>query len=467
MLKISTIKALVVPDDSSRVKITRLSINSAQSDFSPFLVKDQLYFVSSRPSQIGIVYADEANNSEMSDIYYVRKKDSISFNEPLSLPVLNTKYNEGPIAINKQGDMIYFSGNEIKKGKNGISKLLKIYSSKKVNNKWTKPELLSFCKDSFSYCHPALSNDGKTLVFCSDKPGGYGGMDIYIINSIDGHWSAPVNAGNKINSINNEVFPFLSSANILLFSSNRADGFGGLDIYSFDLNDPIDNDLKKLPVPINSPADDFGICTDSTNEAGYFSTNRISKYKDDIYYFAIVVPDFSDATVPTIKNKFCYTFFEETTLEDKDTVNLTYEWDFGNGKKVREKKVRYCFDKPGDYPIQLNIVEKNSDEVFQSEASYVLNIERPEQLYITCCDTIGIGKELKVCCEGSAIKGYNIEKIYWNFGDGKYNYGTTVNHNFKTKGVYTIELGIVARKNESNQIGKFKITKKIIVTESI
>ncbi|MBA3682383.1 MAG: PKD domain-containing protein [Bacteroidetes bacterium] len=463
--KILHAECIVVLEDSSRIKITRLNINTAQSDFSPFVINKELYFISARPTNVAVVYTDVNNVTEMTNIYSGIKKDSISFKKISSLPIINSKYNEGPVTINNKGDIIYFSGNEIRSGKNGNQNLLKIYSSKKINNKWTKPELLPFCKDDFSYCHPSISKDGNTLVFSSNCGKGYGGMDLFIVNSFNGSWSKPVNAGNKINSDSNELFPFLSENNILFFSSNRNNGIGGLDIYSFDLNDPIESEIAHLPEPLNSPSDDFGIWVDSTSENGYFSTNRVPEYKDDIYYFATLIPDFNNGKTPIVKNKFCYTFFEETTLEANDT-NLTYEWNFGSGQKVRSLKTRHCFNKPGNYPIQLNIVEKNSGEIFYSEASYTLNIEEPEQLYITCCDTINVGKELKIDCERSAIKGYDIEKMYWHFGDGRYNCGYSVKHNFKMSGTYTIQLGVLARNQVTKKIERFKIEKKITVIEN-
>ncbi len=453
-------------EDSSRIKITRLNINTAQSDFSPFVINKEIYFVSSRPTNVGIVYTDINDATEMTDIYSGIKKDSVNFKKISTLPVINSKYNEGPVTMNKKGDIIYFTGNEIRSGKNGNQNLLKIYSSKKIDDKWTKPELLPFCKGDFSYCHPALSKDGNTLVFSSNGDKGYGGMDLYIVNCFNGNWSNPVNAGNKINGTSNELFPFISENNMLFFSSNRDNGMGGLDIYSFDLNDPIENETAHLPHPINSLADDFGIWMDSTLENGYFSTNRLPEYKDDIYHFTTVIPDFSKAQTPLVKDKFCYTFFEETTLETNDT-NLTYEWNFGNGQKVRNIKTKHCFSKPGDYPIQLNIVEKNSGEIFYSEATYTLTIEEPEQLHITCCDTISIGKELKIESERSAIKGYDIEKVYWQFGDGIYSYGNNVKHNFKRSGTYTIQLGVLARNQVTKKVERFKIEKKITVIENI
>ncbi|MEO6424672.1 MAG: PKD domain-containing protein [Bacteroidia bacterium] len=458
----------MIAEDSSRIKITRLNINSMQSDFGPCLINDHLFFVSGRPNSVGVVYSTDNNETEMTDIYFADKKDSTTFNKTKLLSAINTKYNEGSMAFGSKEDVIYFSGNDkyIKKAKVSKVNLLKIYSAKKINNNWTKPEMLSFCKEGFSYCHPALSKDGNTMVFASNLENGFGGMDLYMVTYSNGQWSEPTNLGNKINSSANELFPFISDDNKLFFSSNRTNGIGGLDLYSFNLNEPFESESKILSSPLNSPADDFGIWFDSTSENGYFSTNRIPEYKDDIYYFATIIPDFSKSEKPLVKNTFCYTFFEESTLQANDTNNLTYEWNFGNGQKARSLKVKHCFAKSGEYPIQLNIVEKNSGEIFYSEATYTLIIDEPQQLYINCCDTITVGKEFGINAERSSLKGYDIDKVYWTFSDGKYNRGKSVKHAFKRSGIYTIELDVIAKNRETNKFEKFKIEKKIIVLEN-
>ncbi|MES2514642.1 MAG: PKD domain-containing protein, partial [Bacteroidota bacterium] len=218
--------------------------------------------------------------------------------------------------------------------------------------------------------------------------------------------------------------------------------------------------------PVNSSADDFGIWTDSLGASGYFSTNRITKSGDDIYYFGVNIPDFEQAKIPVFKTKFCYTFYEETAIETNDTNSLAYEWNFGDGTKSKQLTSRHCFNKPGNYTISLNTVEKSTGEVFSNELNYVLTIEEPPKLFVNCPDTLVIGKEIVLSSEKCALKGYALNKTYWNFGDGKYNSGTHVKHIFNKPGKYVIQLGVFAKSDETNNIEQFKIEKHIIVKDN-
>lgn len=159
---------------------------------------------------------------------------------------------------------------------------------------FTNFKVLPFCKPKFSYAHPCLSKDGKTLYFIANIRGGKettkGGSDIFKVELLEnGKYSEPKNLGTKVNSYSREMFPFLSTDNTLYFASNRPNGFGGFDIYKSKMNSE-GSFLKaeKLPKPINSNKDDFSFIIDAENKAGYFSSKRLKgKGDDDVYYFAI------------------------------------------------------------------------------------------------------------------------------------------------------------------------------------
>jgi hypothetical protein len=454
------------PEDSTRIKAVRLNLNSEKSDFSPILFNNTLLFTSARENNVGVKYSGYEDENEITDLFFSSKKDSVSFKnvKPFGGNI-NSKYSEGPFTFSKDGNVIYYTGNaEISKKQKGTSaNLLKIYRSEKINGEWTKPMISTFCEAEYSYCHPSLSADGKTLFFSSNKPGGFGGMDIYIVKYENNVWTKPVNLGSKINTVSNEVFPFIACNNILYFSANRTVGQGGLDIYSFDMNDPLESEIKMLEYPINSSSDDFGIWTDSIGTSGYFSTNRVGKYEDDIYYFSVNIPDFNNAQTPVFKNKFCYTFFEETAVETQDSASLAYEWNFGDGMKSKQLTSRHCFDKPGNYVVSLNTIEKSTGEIFSNEITYTLTIDEPPKLFVSCGDTLLVGKEIILSSDKCALKGYELNKTYWNFGDGKYNSGNNVKHIYNKPGKYIIQLGVFAKNNTTNQIEQFKIEKQIIV----
>ncbi|WOD44293.1 TolB family protein [Hwangdonia lutea] len=159
---------------------------------------------------------------------------------------------------------------------------------------WTNFKVLPFCKPKFSYAHPSLSADGKTLYFIANIRGGKettkGGSDIFKVEILEnGKYSEPKNLGSKVNSYSREMFPFISADNTLYFASNRPNGHGGFDIYKSEIHtDGTFLKATKMPKPINSNKDDFSFIIDAQNKTGYFSSKRIEgKGDDDVYYFTI------------------------------------------------------------------------------------------------------------------------------------------------------------------------------------
>ncbi|MHB8261209.1 MAG: PKD domain-containing protein [Bacteroidia bacterium] len=452
--------------DSTRFELLNLNlnINSKQSDFSPFFFDKKLYFCSGRANKVGITYLNAETTQDVTDMFYAERKDSIAFKKPSSFSELNTKYNDGPICINKDGTQLFITGNDVKRANTENKTPLSIFISNKINDKWSKPEVLSFCTANYSYCHPALLKDGKTLVFSSNVIGGYGGMDLYYSKYENGSWTIPRNFGSKINGVGNEVFPFVSVNNMLYFSTHRKNGLGGLDIYSFNLKDSAKSKIHLLEIPINSPYDDFGVWIDSTERSGFISSNRDTSNNDNIFYLKNKYPDFETCTsqkTPT----YCYTFFEESTLKNADTLGMIYEWDFGDGYKKRGLKAKHCFSKPGTYKVQLNIKQKASGSVFNNEVSYDFEVEPSNKFYIDCADTLLVGKTFTIDIWNVKIPNHTIKEAYWFFGDTKFSSGISAQHRYKTKGTYDIKLGIVTINDATKLVEKLCTYKTVRVVK--
>jgi hypothetical protein len=159
---------------------------------------------------------------------------------------------------------------------------------------WTNFKVLPFCKPQYSYAHPSLSTDGKTLYFTANIRGGKeiakGPSDIFKVDVLgENTYSEPKNLGSQVNSYSGEMFPFISHTNTLYFASNRSNGVGGFDIYKSEMNEKgVFQKAKLLPQPINSKADDFCFVIEKTETSGYFSSKREEgKGEDDIYYFTV------------------------------------------------------------------------------------------------------------------------------------------------------------------------------------
>jgi peptidoglycan-associated lipoprotein len=143
---------------------------------------------------------------------------------------------------------------------------------------------------SISIGHPALSPDELTLYFVAEMEGGAGGKDIWksTRSSKSQQWTKAVNLGSPVNTIGDEMYPYVRVDGILYFSSNAQLGLGGLDIFRLDKDESGRPLIVNLKPPINSSSDDFGIVYDGKEEAGYFSSTRPGgKGNDDIYSFEL------------------------------------------------------------------------------------------------------------------------------------------------------------------------------------
>jgi hypothetical protein len=205
---------------------------------------------------------------------------------------LNSRTNEGPSCFSKDGQTMYLTRNTSKRGKeiantNGEF-TVKIYVKQKQGDDWTGETLLPFEDDEYSFCHPTLSADGQKLYFTSNMPGGFGGMDLYMSRRLSsGEWSAPSNLGAKVNTDKNELFPFMSAEGTLFFASDGREGAQKLDLFRIDLENKTAKVIS-LGAPFNTEADDFGFLLLPNGKRGYFSSNRTGGFGgDDIYEFDI------------------------------------------------------------------------------------------------------------------------------------------------------------------------------------
>jgi len=279
----------------SNVKITNLDFNTPSLDFAPFLKDNTLYFSSAKGGNKN--NNDEWTGEGYTDIYSAQKSSNTKFNEPVLLDkTFNDTYHDAEIILSKDGKTAYFTrcGSDTK----NANDYCHIYrSSKNIDDTWSTPERIKLFNDTINEGQAFLTPDGNELYFVSDSKDGYGGRDIYLAKkSVGGDFENPINAGSKVNTQDDELFPVIADDNKLYFSSNGKIGYGGLDIYSATKEGKVYSNVQNLGYAINSGGDDFSIALtkskdDSVLLSGYITSNRPGgKGLDDIYYFEQRIP---------------------------------------------------------------------------------------------------------------------------------------------------------------------------------
>ena len=275
-------------------KIKNLDINTKYSDFgTAFLGRDRVVFAAPTDKTKVIKKVWYENGQPFLDLYVgLITEDQELIDKRLLSGDVNTKFHEGGVAFTRDLKTIYYTANNYYEKKfltdsAGINNLQIFRSTMDENGKWEHKEKLSINSDEFSTGHPALSYDETKLYFVSDRPGGYGQTDIWVVDiHEDGSLGTPRNLGSKINSQGREMFPFIDKDNILYFSSDGHPGYGELDVFASKFYDHSVSEPVNLGQPINSEYDDFAFIIDDLKDKGFFSSNRPEgKGDDDIYSF--------------------------------------------------------------------------------------------------------------------------------------------------------------------------------------
>ncbi len=279
--------------------ISKMPFNSELDDYGPTLRGNQLIFASDRLENSPGQRTSMWTGASFTELYRVDFQPDNG--EPGSFvyqpagkfsATVNSKFNEAAATFSADGKTIFFTRNNLLDGKTGRDDdgliKLKIYTgSITETGEWTGLQALPFCSDNYSVAHPSLSADGQRLYFASNKPGGYGGMDLYFSELESGRWGLPINMGPDVNTEGNEIFPFIHTDGRLYFASNGHTGLGGLDIYYTTPKGKGDWNVPVNPgAPLNSSHDDFGITFSAIGNWGFFSSNRAGGLgHDDIYGF--------------------------------------------------------------------------------------------------------------------------------------------------------------------------------------
>ncbi len=263
-------------------------INTAAAEYAPTYNNKQIYFTSNRDG--GKIY--KATGTAFTDIYRADMDGTriLPGTEEMLDELINTDdVNEGSVTFSSDGTLMIFArGNS---GRKKGTREVNLYMTRYRAGSWSQPELLNINDPNSWDSTPAFSRDGRTLYFASNRPGGYGSIDLYSATmDANGRFRNVKNMGKDINTEGDEMFPWVSSDGKLYFASSGHPSLGGLDLFVAVRKEGLIN-VENLGVPMNSPKDDFGLSY-VTRTRGYFSSNRDGgKGDDDVYAFIDDSPD--------------------------------------------------------------------------------------------------------------------------------------------------------------------------------
>ena len=392
---------------------SKLSVNSTYSDFGAYEKGGKLYFVSARNES----RRDYGWNDQPTlDIYLAQNIAGTFKNPELVEGDVNTKFNEGTVAISNDNKTMFFTRNayedgDYQKNEEGVSQL-KIYQAKFVNDEWQDIKPLPFTSKDYATANPSLGPDNNYLYFSSNMPGGFGNSDIYRVKiNDDSSFGEPENLGEKINTEGRENFPFVDNEGRLFFSSDGHLGFGGLDVFYIKLQNKDQENPKNAAQPVNSSADDFSFTYIANKKTGYVASNRgENPSNDNIYQLDLIEPldeTMLDILVTDVETNSPIEKAEVAIYDNQQNMikkSSTQEDGHTQHKVISEMK----------YDIQVNAIDYESNSKNISAKGESMNITIPLEPVVEVIDTITIDNKIFFAFDKAKIKeeaAFELDKI--------------------------------------------------------
>jgi outer membrane protein OmpA-like peptidoglycan-associated protein/Tol biopolymer transport system component len=271
---------------AQNISVTPVEYNSSDDDIAPTVTRNNktVYFTSDRSSGRQKVFMLQRNTT--GELEFIGDAGSD----------INDADQSGSVTLTPDGQYMIFSALEHSVDGEGRTDL---YSARKTDGKWTDIQNLGMAINSPEWdSQPSLSSDGKTLYFSSDRPGGFGGTDIYYSKKNREGWTKAKNVGSVINGSGDDLTPLVAADNMTFsFASNRSGGFGGFDIYFTRIANGNFDVPKNAGKPINSDADEYYYYVLSNSNIAYFASSRFGGKGNLDIYTAVPNPHSSAAIV--------------------------------------------------------------------------------------------------------------------------------------------------------------------------
>lgn len=281
-------KAMIAAPEKAVVTRLGSNINTDHQEYAPNIDPEgnKLYFTSRRPGGTGD-YTD-VEGSYFEDIYVAQRlAGAWTASKSIKGPI-NSDGHDANVNLTSSGNrlIIYRTHKNLFTGD--------LYYSDIRRDGWTEPIKFGSNINTDKYHEPsaALSPDEREMYIASDRPGGYGGKDLYVLRRLpNGEWSEPQNMGRRVNSPMDEDAPFLSlDGRTLYFASTGHNSIGGYDIFRTSTDALGEWELpEQLGYPINSVSDDIYFSTTADGKKGYLSSSRAKSM--DIYEIDMLYED--------------------------------------------------------------------------------------------------------------------------------------------------------------------------------
>jgi len=260
-------------------------INSEYPDFSPVISVDgnALFFTSRRvrpdSSNVGII--DPMAGLPYENIFVSYKDRTGIWQTPEALNINPVEGHIASVNVSADGQTLIIYKDDAGDGN--------LYESKLVGELWSEPVKMGSDINTKSWeTHGALSADGNTFYFVSNRAGGYGGRDIYrVVKLPTGEWSKAQNIGNVVNTPYEEDAVFIHpNGRTMYFASTGHNSMGGFDIFTTDLQaDGTWSAPKNIGYPLNTVDDDIFFVTTADGRRGYFSSDKTGGFGEKDIYF--------------------------------------------------------------------------------------------------------------------------------------------------------------------------------------
>jgi len=274
-----------------KIKVEKTDLNTAQSDFGPAFVNDELWYSAFTQEEIKKLVA-----GDYKDVFYnlysskTDKDGNVIGTKNVQFEAISAGYHAGPVSYCEKTQELFvtlsnFDNPEIRNNVYRKADIrLKLITAKKIDGNWKVTEQFPNNDSIYSVGHPAISVTGDTLFFASNMPGGKGMTDIYMSVRTNENWGAPVNLGDKVNTEFDEMFPFLMGSSVLFYASNKGDsGKEDFDI-KYICKESNSFGLPKMQNDFNTNTDDFGLIVHPNGKVGYFVSRRDGGLGDDDIY---------------------------------------------------------------------------------------------------------------------------------------------------------------------------------------